>query len=88
MPKNTLEDLRNHLFATLEGLTDEKKPMEIDRANAVVKVAQTIVNAAKTEIEFIEATGEEPATDFFGKREKPKLLPQSSKTNGRAALRA
>lgn len=89
MPKNTLEDLRNHLFATLESLTDEKKPMEVSRAQAIIKVAQTVINAAKTEIEFMEVTGEAPATDFFGKRQPDKrpLLPHGHKPNG-GALRA
>lgn len=84
MPKNTLEDLRNHLFATLEGLTDEKKPMDISRAQVVAKVAQTIVNAAKTEIEFMEVTGEMPGTDFFGKKAQRAQLPPGGKPNGRA----
>jgi hypothetical protein len=30
--KNKIEDLRNHLFATLEARQDTEKPMEIDRA--------------------------------------------------------
>ena len=49
--KNKYEDLKNHLFATLEGLLDEESPMDIERASAVAKVGQVIVNAAKLEIE-------------------------------------
>lgn len=33
--KNRMVDLRNHLFATLEALQDEDKPMELDRAKAI-----------------------------------------------------
>jgi dUTPase len=55
--KNKIEDLRNHLFATLEALRDPDKPMEIERAKTIAEVAQVIVNTAKVEVEFIEATG-------------------------------
>lgn len=51
--KNKIEDLRNHLFATLEGLTDEAKPMEIERARAVAEVAQVLINSAKVEVDFL-----------------------------------
>lgn len=57
MPKNKIEDLRNHLFATIEGLLDEEKPMCIERAKAVADVAQTIINSAKVEVEYLKATG-------------------------------
>ena len=33
--KNKIEDLRNHLFATLEALSDKENPMEIERALAI-----------------------------------------------------
>lgn len=49
--KNRLQDARDHLFATLEGLLDEDKPMELDRARAVADVAQVIVNSAKVEVQ-------------------------------------
>lgn len=49
MPKNKIEDLRNHLFATLEALQDEDDPMEVERAKTIADVAQVIVNSAKIE---------------------------------------
>lgn len=52
--KNKLSDLRDHLFATLEGLADEEKPMDIERARAVAEVAQTVINSAKLEIEVLK----------------------------------
>lgn len=57
-PKSRLEDLRNHLFETLESLRDEEKPMEIERALAVSNVAQAIIDSAKIELKFIELTGD------------------------------
>jgi hypothetical protein len=55
--KNKIEDLRNHLFATIENLMDDEKPMDIERAKAVSDVAQVIINSAKVEVDFINKTG-------------------------------
>lgn len=65
MPKNKIEDLRNHLFATLEALQDEDKPMEVERAKTIAEVAQVIVNSAKIEVDFIRATGRSQGTGFI-----------------------
>jgi hypothetical protein len=85
MPKNSLSDLRNHLFATLEALTEESPssldlPLKIEKAKAVAEVAQTIINSAKLEVDYIKATGQEEAKSEFleperRKAEQPKLLP-------------
>lgn len=71
--KNRIEDLRNHLFETLEMLKDSDKPMDIDRAKAISDVAQTIINSAKVEVEFSRVTGRAPASKF---------LPAEEPTNG------
>ncbi len=55
--KNRIEDLRNHLFAALEGLADEEKPMDIERAKAISEVAQTLINSAKVEVEYLKTAG-------------------------------
>lgn len=55
--KNKIEDLRDHLFTTIEALLDEEKPMDIDRAKAVADVAQVMINSAKVEVEFMKTTG-------------------------------
>lgn len=65
MPKNKIEDLRNHLFATLEALQDEENPMEIERAKTIADVAQVIVNSAKIEVDFVRATGRSQGTGFI-----------------------
>lgn len=55
--KNKIEDLRNHLFATLEALQDKENPMDLARAREVANVARVIVDTAKVEVEFINVTG-------------------------------
>ena len=65
MPKNKIEDLRNHLFETLEKLNDKDEPMELDRAKTIADVAQVIVNSAKVEVDFIKATGRDIGTGFI-----------------------
>ena len=68
MAKNTLQDLRDHLFATLESLADTEKPMEIERAKAICSTAQTIIDSARVEVKYMEVSGqgEKRAEKFFG----------------------
>jgi hypothetical protein len=66
MPKNKLQDLRNHLFETLESLKDETNPMPIDRAETICKVSEQIIETAKVEVKFLEVTDALATTEFFG----------------------
>lgn len=54
--KNKIEDLRNHLFETLELLKDKDNPMDISRAKAISEVAGVIVDSARVEVEHIKLT--------------------------------
>lgn len=63
--KNKIEDLRNHLFAALEGLADPEKPLELERARAIADVARVIVDSAKAEVAFMNATGRRDGTGFI-----------------------
>jgi hypothetical protein len=76
MPKNKIDDLRNHLFETLEALTDDEKPMDLDRAKAVAEVAKVIVESAKVEVSFLKVTGALRSSDFLptDAGEKPRAL--------------
>ena len=72
--KNKIEDLRNHLFATLEALQNEDQPMDIDRAKAIAQVAGVVVESAKIEVKFLEVTGAQKGTGFIPQdREDPGL---------------
>jgi hypothetical protein len=70
--KNTLTDLHNHLFETLEALKDPESPMDVDRAKAVCLVADTLMESAKVELKFMEVMGKDEPSQFF----RGKQLPQ------------
>lgn len=69
MPKNKIDDLRNHLFETLEALKDDEKPMDLARAKAIADVAKVLVESAKVEVDFLKATGALKSTDFLPSEE-------------------
>jgi len=71
--KNKIEDLRNHLFATLEALQDQDNPMELDRAKVIADVSQTIINSAKVEVDFVKATGRVTGSGFIDAEQRPQL---------------
>jgi hypothetical protein len=73
--KNKIEDLRNHLFETLEALKDKEHPMPLDRAKAVSDVAQTIINSAKVEVDFIRAIGAQQGSGFIPQLEEKPVNP-------------
>lgn len=75
MPRNKMDDLRNHLFETLESLKDEDKPMELARAKAIADVAKVLVESAKVEVNFLKVTGALRSTDFLPMSDDEKIPP-------------
>lgn len=69
--KNKIEDLRNHLFETIEMLKDGDDRMDTGKAKVISDVAQTIINSAKVEIEFMSEFGSK-GTGFIAEK-KPEL---------------
>lgn len=69
--KNKIEDLRDHLFAELEDLRDRRVQFNPARSRAVVDVAQTIINSAKVEVDFINATGLAKGSGFIPIEPRP-----------------
>lgn len=55
--KRHIDDLRDHLFETLEALKDQNNPMDIERAKAIAGVAQVIINSAKVEVHNAQVNG-------------------------------
>ena len=63
--KNTMTDMRNHIFATIEGVLDPDNPLALDKARVVVSAAQTLINSAKVEVEFLGLFEEELRSQFL-----------------------
>jgi len=74
---NTIQDLRETLFATLRGLNDGS--IDIERAKAVGDISQTIINTGKLEVEFMRQTGR-GGTGFVPQLEEQPAGPAERKT--------
>lgn len=74
---NKIQHLRDHLFATLEALQDKADPMDTDRARAIAKVAEVVVESAKAENEFLEITQGTNGSGFIPREteERPPIPP-------------
>lgn len=71
MNNRNINDLREHLFDTLEKLKTGE--IDIERAKAVSQVGQVIVASAKVEVDYIRANngGETPFLESMGNRNLP-----------------
>lgn len=68
--QRTIEDLREILFTTIEGVKDGT--VSIDKAQTISDLSQVMVNSAKVEVDFAKATGNKCGSGFL---EKPSQLP-------------
>jgi len=73
--RNKIEDLRNHMFAALEKLSEAETPEELknelERSKAIAEIGKVIVDSAKAEVDFVKATkGEVITTEFFNEGHK------------------
>jgi len=75
MDQRTIANLREQLFKTLDALADKDKPMEIERAKMICETAQTIINSAKVEVDYMRVSGGTSSgfLDTTKKSEKPAL---------------
>jgi hypothetical protein len=57
MSKTKMSDLREHLFDVLERLKDPEPetPMNLDTAKAIIGVAETIIDSARAENDYLVA---------------------------------
>lgn len=80
---NDITALREALFATLNGLRDKDKPLEIERAKAINETAQTIINSAKVEVDYLRHTGSQQGTGFMalGDATAPATTPNQGNPN-------
>ncbi|MCQ4165102.1 hypothetical protein [Tahibacter harae] len=73
--KNKIEDLRNHLFEMLEQVKDKDTDVDLDRMRLGTDIAQTIINSAKVEVDFLKVAGGGKGSGFIP--EEPKTLPSA-----------
>lgn len=59
-----IDKLRDHLFATLDGI--KAGTIDVEKAKAINDVSQTIINTAKAEIDFARVNGSVD-TKFFSR---------------------
>jgi hypothetical protein len=68
--QRTIEDLRDILFDTIEGV--KSGSVSIEKAQTISDLSQVMVNSAKVEVDFAKATGNKAGSGFL---EKPSQLP-------------
>lgn len=65
MSKKNIDDLRDLLFATIEGV--KAGTVDIEKAKVIGDLSQVMVNTAKIEVEYTKATGGK-GSEFLDKR--------------------
>lgn len=78
MPNTSLDDLRKHLFATLEHLIDPESTIDVGRVSAINATAGVIIQTGKVEVDFLNATGEHSG-QFVAKKKPAALPPETQK---------
>lgn len=75
---NDINALRSTLFDTLREV--KAGTMDLDRAKTINDTAQTIINTAKAEVDFMKVTGSNSGTEFIPTAQRAPLLPQRNET--------
>lgn len=70
MAKKNIDDLRELLFATIEGV--KEGTLDVERAKMIGELSQVMVNSAKVEVQYAQATGQKGS----GFLEAAEQLPQ------------
>jgi hypothetical protein len=78
MSQPHINQLREHLLATLADLRNRENPMEPDRARAVAQVASVLVDTAKVEVDYLKVTNQ----DRSGFMEEPPQVTTDASTAG------
>jgi hypothetical protein len=81
---HSIAELRKHLFETIDALKDEKKPMDIERAKTISEVAQTIINSAKVEVDYMRLRGDKGSSFVPEEKQVPGTPDRPRLIRGRA----
>lgn len=71
-----IKTLRQHLFDTLDDLRNNK--IDIERARAIGDTAQTIINSAKVEVDYMKVSGQTVDSGFISTTPQLPGIPQGS----------
>jgi hypothetical protein len=80
----TIDDLREHLFAAIQGVRDGS--VSIEQAKTISDLSQVIVNTAKVEVDFVRAT-ERRESRFLGAPEAAGQSPDHALPKGILGVR-
>ncbi|SFD66822.1 hypothetical protein SAMN05660831_02058 [Thiohalospira halophila DSM 15071] len=79
--KNKMDDLRDHLFESLERLRDADDTETLDRetrkAKSINDTAARLIDSAKAEVEYLEATGQDSGSAFLAGNQRSLPEPKS-----------
>jgi len=67
MAKKNIDDLRDLLFSAIEGVKDGT--LDVERAKMIGDLSQVMVNSAKVEVQYAQATGQK-GSGFLEKAEE------------------
>lgn len=75
-----MDQVRQHLLDTLASLRDQKTPMSPAQARAIADVAGVVVDSARVEVAFLQATQNSRSSFFDDPSEHTSELPKPSDT--------
>jgi hypothetical protein len=66
-----IQDLRETLFDTIEGIKNGK--IDVEKAKAITNIAQVLVNSAKVEVDFLKNVNQQGNTGFISDSGKKQI---------------
>lgn len=79
--KNKLEDLRNHLFESLERLSDPECKVDIQREKAIAETGRVLIESGKLEVMALTQAGRKLESDLWKARKPLTLVGESGGEN-------
>lgn len=83
--KNKMDDLRDHLFESLERLRDadpDELEREITRSKAISETAGKLIDSAKVEVQYLQATEQIEGSPFLEGRRQGQIENHGSRGDG------
>lgn len=85
MAKNTMDDLRNHLFETIEMLKNNSDPkaspnekISVEDAKQITEAAKAIIDSRKIEVDLIGIVAKAQNSEAIKLAHKTNMLPEQA----------